>query len=347
MTDYQPPKSLWDKFLWIFGGGGLTAIIVALVNISPDLIQEIRSFFNPIKPLYPESETISFFDKTPPDPEKTFEMAYGPKGHLESDGSVSMISMMRALQAEFELAPLSYGENDRRPLGTEQGIEKLKTGSIQMAPISRRLTDTEKNAEGLNEIQIAIDAIVIIVHKDNPVDSLTVGQLRKIYTCEITDWTDVGWSEESRGNVSEVGIEVVNRSIDSGTRKIFKSMVLKSNENFCDDTVNKRRDGSSFKTWGRDETTAVLRNLAKGGIYYGSLSHFSKIESIKILDIEGIPPNHIAILSYQYPLVRNLYLAAKKRTYPEVIEFIRFTLSPEGQKIVGRYHIPIYRYWDK
>ena len=122
-------------------------------------------------------------------------------------------------------------------------------------------------------------------------------------------------------------IKVFNRSSDSGTQGFFKDDVLLA-EKFAPESAN-------FKTWERDETTAVLRVLGNNGIYYTTISQAEHQEIIRIVPIDGInPEDKKSILDRTYPLVRFVYLAVPKQSSPAVKKFVEFALSAEGQRIV-------------
>jgi len=322
------------------GVGGITNILVAFITANP--VDKISS-------VVPNSmqQTIKSRFEDPPDPERTFQVEEAQIGKLSSDGSTSMIRMMREVQAELKGKGLSivYGSDNKTPSGSEGGKKRLKARDIQMALLSEPLTEEDKS-QGLESIEIGKDGIAVVVHKDNPIKNLTIAQLRQIYTCKITDWSTLGWSDSSSAQ-SPIGITVLNRSNDSGTQRSFKDKVLGENEEFCPDTLSKREDGSSFKTWDKDETTVVLGKMGKYGIYFASLNHVIKDDHVKILEIEGMSPTAITILDDTYSLTRDLYVAAQKKTNPEVLEFIKFIISPDGQKIINKYHVPIYRYLEK
>lgn len=329
--------------LGLIGIGAFSPAIVAFIDNFPDIQNTLDDSISPVVPDTPEQVIKSHFDD-PPDPTKTFEVKNSAIGELNSDGSVSMVRMMREIQTRFTDFPIVYGVDDRTPSGSKSGKDKLKAGAIQMALLSEDLTEEDKE-EGLESIPIGRDAIAVVVHKDNPINSLTITQLRKIYTCEIRDWSILGWPDDSADEISR-GIDVFNRSNNSGTKQVFKDKVLGQNKGFCQDTQFEREDGSSFTTWEEDKTTVVLKEMGKYGIYFASINHVINDDSVKILEIGDVYPDEITILDGAYSLTRELYVAAKKETYPEVITFINFIVSFEGQKILSKNHIPIYKYWE-
>ena len=251
---------------------------------------------------------------------------------LTMDGSVTMVKLMKLLRngygqvnpnivATYGLDPNGQPKEGEgvRPSGSDKGLKNLTDGKVVLAAISRPLQAEEIKA-GIKAIPIARDAIAVVVGKDNPFrGNLTKAQLRDIYTGKITNWSEVGGANSP--------IKVYNRSSDSGTQGFFQDEVLLGGR-FAADSLN-------FKTWERDETTAVLRVLGNNGIYYTTVSQAERQEIIRIVPIDGVSPeNRKAILDRTYPIVRYIYLAIPKQSSPAVKQFISFVLSPDGQRIV-------------
>jgi phosphate transport system substrate-binding protein len=233
---------------------------------------------------------------------------------LTMDGSVTMVKMIKLLRKGYTqvnpnmLTTYGFAPNgqpqdgdDVRPTGSGSGLKNLINGRVLIAATSRPLKPDEAKA-GIKAIPIARDAIAVVVGKDNPFQgSLTKNQLRDIYTGKITNWSEVGGAN--------LPIKVFNRSPDSGTQGFFKDDVLLD--------AKFAPEGANFKTWERDEATAVLRVLGNDGIYYTTISQAEKQPTIRVVPIDGInPENREAILNRTYPLVRFVYLAIPKQTSP-------------------------------
>ncbi|MFZ4728439.1 MAG: phosphate ABC transporter substrate-binding protein [Pseudanabaena sp.] len=265
--------------------------------------------------------TIESIDTSQPNPQV-----------LTMDGSVTMVKMVKLLRNGYAQVnpniPTTYGFDingqpkdgeDVRPTGSSSGLKNLIDGKVLMVATSRALKPDEAKA-GIKVIPIARDAIAIVVGRDNPFQgSLTKAQLRDIYTGKITNWSEVGGAN--------LPIKVFNRSPDSGTQGFFKDDVLLD--------AKFAPEGENFKTWERDETTAVLRVLGSNGIYYTTVSQTVRQDTIRVVPIDGISPeNRKAILDRTYPIIRDVYLAVPKQTSPAVKQFIEFALSSDGQRIV-------------
>jgi len=106
---------------------------------------------------------------------------------------------------------------------THGAFMNLIDGSVDIILTHRTVSPDEKaHADALGvtliETSIASDAFIFVVHPNNPVKSLTVGEIRKIYTNEITNWSEVG------GNNAE--IKVYTRPINSGSAEVFRTLVM-------------------------------------------------------------------------------------------------------------------------
>lgn len=269
----------------------------------------------------PDVATIESIDTSQPNPQV-----------LTMDGSVTMVKMVKLLRNGYAQVnpniPTTYGFDvsgqpkdgeDVRPTGSSSGLKNLIDGKVLMVATSRALKPDEAKA-GIKVIPIARDAIAIVVGSDNPFQgSLSKNQLRDIYTGKITNWSEVGGAN--------LPIKVYNRSSDSGTQGFFKDDVLLD--------AKYAPDGENFKTWERDETTAVLRVLGNNGIYYTTVSQTVRQDTIRVVPIDGISPeNRKAILDRTYPIIRDVYLAVPKQASPAVKQFVEFALSSDGQRIV-------------
>jgi len=327
------PLALLLAILFV-GGIIFSSIYWATEGSKASLAQQIKanSFMTVVKPVLKSNKSnTSLVDGSIATIKDIDTSLTNPK-ILTMDGSVTMVKLIKLLRNGYAQVnpniPTTYGFDpngqpkdgeDVRPTGSGSGLKNLIDGRVLMAATSRPLKPDEAKA-GIKAIAIARDAIAVVIGKDNQFKgSLTKTQLRDIYTGKIAKWSEVGGAN--------LPIKVYNRSPDSGTQGFFKDDVL-LDEKFTPDSPN-------FKTWERDETTAVLRVLGNDGIYYTTISQAEKQPTIKIIPIDGISPeNRKAIEDRTYPIVRYVYLAIPKQTNPAVKQFIDFALSPEGQSIV-------------
>ena len=136
-------------------------------------------------------------------------------GVVNTDGSTSMADVMAVLQESFkELYPdvtVNYSGT-----GSGAGVEAALSGTADIGLASRALKDEEK-AEGAVENIIALDGVAVVVNPANGVEDLSVEDIAKIFTGEITNWSELGGED--------LEIAVLGREDGSGTRTAFEEIV--------------------------------------------------------------------------------------------------------------------------
>lgn len=182
--------------------------------------------------------------------------------------------------------------------------------AICVAPSEEQLAYAEENGVELVFTPIGRDAFVFLVNQNNPVDDLTVEELKGIYSGEYTNWSQVG------GDNSHIA--VLQRNAGSGSQ----SALL----NFMGDTPVKtdyftflgRSIGFSFRFYVED---MMGEDTPNGGV--------------KMLALNGVYPSTENIRSGAYPIVNDFYAVTRKgETNPNVQAFVDWMLSEEGQAIV-------------
>ena len=134
-------------------------------------------------------------------------------GTVSTDGSTSMEKVMEILGEVFR--EKTGNTVNYNPTGSGSGIQAVSEKRCDIGLASRNLKDEEK-ANGLTGTVVAIDGIAIVVNKENPVSDLTVEQIAKLYTGEITNWSELG------GN--DAPVVRIGREAASGTRDGFESI---------------------------------------------------------------------------------------------------------------------------
>jgi len=288
--------------------------------------QQSKPTQSPTSTAAPEATSPTATKTSAPTPTSlNFDTSLPNPNVLEIDGSTTMVTLIKELRTAYSQVnpniPTTFGLPDGKPNGSSQGLQNLISGSIAIAATSRPLKAAEAQA-GVQLVPIAKDAIAVVVGINNPFKgNLTKEQVRDIYQGKITNWSQVGGTNQP--------IKVINRATSSGTIEAFQDIVLLG-QNFPPDSPN-------FITWKQDETTAILRDLGDNGISYATVSQVEKQEIVRIVAIDDINATDIAaIKSGKYPISRSLFLGAKKTTTPVVKQFIEFALSPQGQQIVQK-----------
>ena len=248
------------------------------------------------------------------DDTKTDDQPAALTGTVSTDGSTSMEKVIGALSESF-MAQNDGVTVNYNPTGSGSGITAVQEGTCDIGLSSRALKDEEKSA-GLKETVLAYDGIAIIVHPDNPVSDLTLEQIAKLYTGEITNWKDVG------GNDAEVVL--IGREAASGTRDGFESIT---------GTKDKCQYRQELTSTG-DVITAVSQN--PNAIGYASLSAVK--DSVKALTVGGVAPTEATVKDGSYVVQRPFVLVTKDGTKlsDTAQKFFDFATSADAVSIINQ-----------
>ena len=235
-------------------------------------------------------------------------------GTVSTDGSTSMEKVIGAL-GESCMAANEGVEFTYNPTGSGAGITAAQEGRCDIGLSSRALKDEEK-AGGLKETALAYDGIAIIVNPENPVNDLTLDQIAKLYTGEITNWKDVG------GNDAEVVL--IGREAASGTRDGFESIT---------GTKDKCQYRQELTSTG-DVITAVSQN--PDAIGYASLASIK--DSVKALNVDGVTPSEATVKDGSYKVQRPFVLVTVegKELTPVAQKFFDYITSPDAAAIIAK-----------
>ena len=203
---------------------------------------------------------------------------------VSTDGSTSMNKVMLSL-AEAYMAANEGVEVSYNGSGSGAGIQAVQSGTCDIGLSSRNLKAEEVEA-GLVGTVLAYDGIAIIVNPENPVADLSVETIAKIYTGEITNWSEVG------GNDAE--IVLIGREAGSGTRGGFEEIVG------VEDMCQYRQELTSTG----DVITAVAGN--PGAIGYASLA--SVKDTVKAVAVDGVVPSEETVKDETYAIQRPFVL---------------------------------------
>ena len=235
-------------------------------------------------------------------------------GSVATDGSTSMKSVIGALGEAFQNANsgVTFTYN---PTGSGSGIQAVSEGRCDIGLASRGLKDDEKSS-GLTETVLAYDGIAVVVSPENPVSDLTLEQIAKIYTGEITNWKDVG------GNDAE--IVLIGREAGSGTRDGFESIT--GTEEACQYRQELTSTGDVIAT--------VSQN--PNAIGYASLSAVK--DTVKALSVGGVAPSEDTVKDGSYVIQRPFVLVTKDGVTlnPAAQAFFDYATSAEAAPIIAQ-----------
>lgn len=191
-------------------------------------------------------------------------------------------------------------------------------------PSDAELSMANENGAELSKEPICYDAFVFITHKDNPVESLTVQQIKDIYSGKITNWKDVGGKDEK--------IRAFQREANSGSQTAMENLVM-GGADLIDPIEVKVVEGMGMLV----DAVAEYKNetASIGYTYRYYIDNLYKNDKIKTISVEGIEPTDDNIRNGEYPFTTNYYAVVNKNSDSAIAEqFREWILSEEGQKCV-------------
>ena len=232
-------------------------------------------------------------------------------GNVATGGSTSMKNVIAALTEGFaEVEPgvtVSYD-----PTGSGAGITGATDKTLDIGLSSRALKDDEKSA--VDGTIVALDGIAIVVNKDSKVADLTVEQLKKMFTGEITNWKDVG------GDDGE--IVLVGREAGSGTRDGFESIV---------DVKDSCKYAQELTATGAVISAVEANPLAIG---YASLSAVG--DTVAMVTVEGVECSEDTVKDGSYKIQRPfVFVTNKSAALSEQAQaFVDFATSKDAADLI-------------
>jgi phosphate transport system substrate-binding protein len=216
--------------------------------------------------------------------------------------------------------------------GSGTGLAALINGTTDIANASRQIKDEEKQAAEKNgvephEIQIARDAIGVIVNPANPVDQLTLQQISDIYSGKITNWQAVGGEDRP--------IVLLSRESNSGTHVFFLENVVR-----LGDSKNKTLFSPDTLLLPSSEGITAEVRQNPNSIGYDGLGYLTP--DVKTLSIAAKPggeyvrPSIDSVNNGKYPIARPLFMYTRGEPAGSIKTYLDWILGPDGQQIVGQ-----------
>ena len=224
-------------------------------------------------------------------------------------GSTSVQPYAEVLAEDYALL-FPKSEIDVQGGGSSAGITAAISGTADIGMSSRSLTEKE---QGLWSCEIAKDGLAVIIHPDNPVQNLTLKQVCDIYAARITAWDALGGSKAK--------IHIIAREEGSGTRSAFDSLVM-------------GKDEINPKAIVQDSNGAVRQLVSDDVNSIGFISLGLVDQTVKALPLDGISPTRENVINGSYSLYRPFLFVANSEPAGLAKQFVDFTLSEEGQRIL-------------
>lgn len=269
-----------------------------------------------------------------------YERASGVSGNLSSVGSDTLANLM-TLWAEAFKRNYPNVNVQIQAAGSSTAPPALTEGTSNLGPMSRKMKSGEieafENKYGYKptEIRVAIDALAVFVHKDNPIEGMTIPQVDAVFSStrkcgfpeDVTRWGQLGLG----GAWATRDIQLYGRNSVSGTYGYFKEHALCKGD--FKNTVNEQPGSASVV----QSVTASINGIGYSGIGYKT----SGVKAVPLAKdkghgfVEATPENAIA---GKYPLARFLYIYVNKHPNkplpPLEREFIKMVLAKVGQQVV-------------
>lgn len=269
-----------------------------------------------------------------------YSTASGVSGNLSSVGSDTLANLMTLWAEDFKRTYPNVNIQIQAA-GSSTAPPALTEGTSNVGPMSRKMKSKEeeafekKHGYKATPIRVAIDALAVFVHKDNPIKGLTIKEVDAIFSstrkcgapADITKWGQVGVG----GNLGKQDIQLFGRNSVSGTYGYFKKKATCKGD--YKNAVNEQPGSASVV----QSVSTSLNAIGYSGIGYKTTGvravPLTKKDDGKF--IEATPDN---ALTGAYPLSRFLYIYVNKHPNkalpPLEREFIKMVLSQQGQKVV-------------
>jgi phosphate transport system substrate-binding protein len=202
--------------------------------------------------------------------------------------------------------------------GATKGIRGVNKGTINIGGACRASMEFHKEERYVKQVPVAWDAIVFVVHENNPISNITMEQVRAIYNGDITNWAQLGGVDKP--------IDLyVRESPISGVGQTLRELV------FNDTEKEFTRKAHIVKSSGPAEKAVEKTVTAMTATGVSSAKH----RNVKILKVEGHDPSFENIKEGRYMLYRPLYLVTKlSEKNPLVKDFIAYATSEEGMEVI-------------
>ena len=271
-----------------------------------------------------------------------YQRVSGVSGNLSSTGSDTLANLMTLWTESFKKEYPNVNIQVQAA-GSSTAPPALTEGTSNFGPMSREMKDKEiesfESRYGYKPtaIRVAIDALAVYVHKDNPLESLSIPQVDAIFSITrrcggdkvVTTWGDVGMG----GPWQTRPVQLYGRNSVSGTYGYFKQKALCKGD--FKNTVNEQPGSAS-----------VVQSVASSlnGIGYSGMGYVtSDVKAVALSEADGdeaIAATADNVASGDYPLSRYLYVYVNKKPgqplAPLEQEFIKLVLSKQGQEIVNK-----------
>ncbi len=319
---------LLRSFLPLEAGSVFVLEAVASADIKPALIQKKTSASNTIiesdKPLFRLHGSNTLGEKLTPRLVEAYLMAKGASQIKIKEGANAGEKIISGLIGD----KIEFVEIHAHGSGT--AFTDLSARKTDIGMSSRRIKEQERELLlpqygdlqlPENELVVGLDGLAIITHSGNPIPSLSLSQVVKIFSGEITNWSELGWKN--------LPINLYARDDKSGTWDSFKSLVLEPAKAQLMTTAKRYESSSSLS----DDVAKDPGAIGFIGLPYVRRSKLIPVSATK--NSLAILPNHFTVGTEDYLLSRRLYFYSSQLTLnTEANDFLKFVATERAQSIV-------------
>ncbi len=269
-----------------------------------------------------------------------YQKASGVSGNLSSVGSDTLANLMTLWAEEYKRTYPNVNIQIQAA-GSSTAPPALTEGTANLGPMSRKMKDKEleafENRFGYKPVAVpvAIDALAVFVHKDNPIKGLSIEQVDAIFSStrkcgapgDVKKWGDLGLT----GSWANRDIQLYGRNSVSGTYGYFKKKALCKGD--YKNNVNEQPGSASVV----QSVSTSINAIGYSGMGYKT----SSVRAVPLAKREGQPyyeANNDNAISGKFPLSRFLYVYVNKKPnqplQPLEREFIKMVMSKQGQEVV-------------
>ncbi len=236
-----------------------------------------------------------------------------------------------------------------KPSGTHGSYVKLidkKTDVILVAraPSQDEIEYAAKKAVKLDVKPVALDAFVFLVHKQNPINNLSIEQIKEIYTGKLSSWDELAVKIEGKKQTRQA-IHAYQRNRNSGSQQLMEKLVMKDLVMIeADDLISNSMLGPYNAIGGnkfKDENGDVL-GLGYT-VYFYAMFMFPH-DRVKIISIDGVKPNSDTIAKREYSLCSEVFVAIRENEAADstALIFRDWLFTRDGQNAIAQSgYVPI------
>lgn len=202
--------------------------------------------------------------------------------------------------------------------GATKGIRQVASGETDIGGSCRFILDNHAEEKDATLVPVAWDALTVIVHPSNPIENVTLKQIRGIYDGSITNWKELGGKDAK--------IHVIDREGKiSGVSRTIRQLVFANYDQEFPTAELLPESGPLEKAIESNENSIAITGISS-----------ARKRAVKILNLEGKIPTYENIANGSYLLYRPLYLAYKRdsKNADQVKDFIQFVHGAEGQEVL-------------